>query len=1425
VASKTEPVPLTRHFQQVSPDLEPDQAELIRGILSGSRATGWDDLLLHHRVVILADAGAGKTFEMRAQATALRNAGKRSFFLRIEDISDGLLSALDVGTGAEFEDWLAGTDDAYLFLDSVDEARLEHPRAFEKALRRVKDVLGGAHHRAHIYISSRPYAWRKDSDPALIERFFPFPGGRQDGDRKNELFVYWLAPLSPEAVRFYGTFRGASDIEGLIAAVERANLWSIAERPFDLEDILRKWERDRKLGTRLEMLRYGIDLRLAEIDPDRSDRQPLSAKQAIAGARQLAAAVSLTTMAGIRTSDGPHDDEGIAPHTLLPDWRHDDIKALLARALFNDAIYGMVRFRHREVRDLLSADWLLGLVKAGLPRQAIETLIFREQYGEEVIAPRLRSLLPWLMLSDSRFCERAVALDPAIATEGGDPAQLPIGVRRTILKGIAEQIADSEGTRRAGDNAAVARIAQADLSDDAARLIEQHRDNDDVLFFLARLVWQGEMAACIDLLEPIVLDNARGIYTRIVALRAIVSIGGPERRRQMWEALLGLPSPLDRRLLVELLQAAEPSPEMVMLLGETLGRLTPYERFAGTGLGKALHDFVRTVPTKSAGDGPQSLLLLIERMNSLLQQPPFIDAACEVSEANRWLLGLAVHAAERLIEARAPESFDPSVLGILLKVPAVRLWRSDDGEDPKSALGTLIPAWTELNDALFWASVEERRVALACKNEELTDDWPVSWIGHFWRFEIEDLSRLLSWIEDRTELSDRLVALGRAYRTFMQNGRPEEWPAKFDRAVGNSGPLREAYDRYLQEPDPEVLRRQRAEERRYKREMRQRERSERESHDNWVSSLRSDPGLVRRPPELEPHQVSNTQVWLLQSTYEEGSSRNHFQGDNWPALIPEFGEDVAKAYREATLRHWREYEPPLRSEGNSPENTPWAVLIGLAGLAIEPNEADTFPLGLSPDDARHAFRYAFWELNGFPDWFEKLYRQFPNIGLEAIRAELFWELENSSADPPMHYVLHDLVYYTPWLHNDLAPVLLEWLENRDPPHLTALRYCLHILVESGTPAVRLAELASGKLQRSNEASQRPHWYALWTDTDPAASIGPLKRELQTIDPVSASAFVQQFIVALTGGRHDRTPVRGGFMTPGYLKTLYELTYEHVRAADDVHRAGKGVYSPTLRDDAQDTRTQLFNWLADMPGKATYDAIAELARTHPDPESRKWMKLRARERAVADSDLTPWTCEQVAEFARTAELTPATHRQLFDLLLLRLADLRSDLEAGNASIAKTLQRVPAETEMRNVFASLMMERSHGRYALSQESELANAQRPDIWLQVPGVAPVPIEVKLLDQGWTGPALCERLRNQLAGDYLRDRQASCGIMLLIWQGRAKARRWRIGGKLVGLDQLQDALANHWRAFGAAYPGVEDVRIELIDLEKRATKSSDAD
>lgn len=132
-----------------------------------------------------------------------------------------------------------------------------------------------------------------------------------------------------------------------------------------------------------------------------------------------------------------------------------------------------------------------------------------------------------------------LAIKPEIAVEGGDPAVLPLSERRKLLADIVHRIVTDDDDRGARDNSAIARIAQPDLEDDVIDLIERFGADDDAIFFLGRLVWQGEMSRCVAPLLEIATDPLRGKYARIASTRAFMTCGTEEQKLLLWRALNG----------------------------------------------------------------------------------------------------------------------------------------------------------------------------------------------------------------------------------------------------------------------------------------------------------------------------------------------------------------------------------------------------------------------------------------------------------------------------------------------------------------------------------------------------------------------------------------------------------------------------------------------------------------------------------------------------------------------------------------------------------------------------------------------------------------------------------------------------------------------------------------------------------------------
>ena len=417
-------------------------------LISGSGShQRWHDIENDFRVLIIADPGAGKTFEAQNRAQKIKARGRYAFFIRVEKIDANFDQAFEVGTASEFVRWLASTEEAWFFLDSVDEAQLETPRALENAVRIFGTKIYTALDRARVFITSREDAWRALPDQTLIEQHLPYgepaltePADDTTRNSDPTLKLFRLAGLSIDEIALFAGHYGVSDVTDFVDAIKRANLLTLAERPFDLKALIRVWLADHKLGSRFEVLQRMIELQLAPLSTG-TPATRLDATKIRHGARTLAGAVMMTGKSVICLAGGFHSPDRIDPRVLLADWNDGEIDALLNTGLFDDVVYSSVRFRHREIRELLSAEWINDLLNKPGHRPRVENLFFRKRYGEEVIVPRTRPTLAWLILLDDAVRDKALALAPEIASEGGDPSRLPLNVRQAMLRDITARIA------------------------------------------------------------------------------------------------------------------------------------------------------------------------------------------------------------------------------------------------------------------------------------------------------------------------------------------------------------------------------------------------------------------------------------------------------------------------------------------------------------------------------------------------------------------------------------------------------------------------------------------------------------------------------------------------------------------------------------------------------------------------------------------------------------------------------------------------------------------------------------------------------------------------------------------------------------------------------------------------------------------------
>ena len=690
-----------------------------------------DTLLEKPRVVLLAEAGAGKTSEMKRSACLQKERGHYSFFIRLENISDGLEYAIEGDFGCSHEDfleWEKGQKKAWFFFDSVDESRLKDSSEFERAINIVSRLIRKRLDDASIVISSRVHAWRAQSDLAFCNQRLRSESRKTSKSSKAEnetegleskagvqsveseksegvkFEVYALTDLSKAQVRAFADSKGVSEIDEFLGEIERFQAWAYTERPQDLDELISYWDAKKQLGSHFDLLKNSIERRLTERDQKRAERNCLSPERAREGAKILAAACILQKESSIQIQDGADKNNGVFPPVVLREWNTAEIKELLSLPIFENGSYGYVRFHHRSAREYLCAEWLNDKLSSGADRRLIEGLIFRNKYGRVIITPTMNPVLSWLVLLDERICNRAFESAPEFFFTGGDPCYLTRELREHILSLVCEKIAEDIVPWDSTGYEAVARFTNADLKDVISSLLKKYEGNRDVTLFLLRLIWQGKILDLYPQAREIITKPWSDKYIAIQCIRMARESLSICDYKDYLDELEELDFFNDDRVVGEIIEGLEPSRKSV----EFLERLIPNKKRKER-INDPMISALRSFSSQLSGEVTR---LYLELMLRYLQEEPRKNVGrYSISEDHYWMMTLIPGPVIRLIEDRDEFLLGSRGQDIILSLCANEVYGSGLKYHKEASIKKAVNDWKELKYSLFWDDIGRTKKA------------------------------------------------------------------------------------------------------------------------------------------------------------------------------------------------------------------------------------------------------------------------------------------------------------------------------------------------------------------------------------------------------------------------------------------------------------------------------------------------------------------------------------------------------------------------------------------------------------------------------------------------------------------------------------------------------------------------------------------
>ena len=614
---------------------------------------------------------------------------------------------------------------------------------------------------------------------------------------------------------------------------------------------------------------------------------------------------------------------------------------------------------------------------------------------------------------------------------------------------------------------------------------------------------------------------------------------------------------------------------------------------------------------------------------------------------------------------------------------------------------------------------------------------------------------------------------------WQQHGRRNEDLDTIRSGLKGDATLERILDRWTAPPERDENRERVQRDRRRLRTQVARE--ELEGWKKWRDGLIADPDDALSAKKVETT-LFNLYRWLR----APNKHLNHY--DVWDKnsknrLAEAFGADIAVRAEKAFSAFWRATRPVLWSERPADERnrTPWNWILGLAGVSAEARTSG-WATELSPEEAVKAATYATVELNGFPRFVTDLATSHPAEVGTIIGGEAKAQLAMGD-DHDYLPILQDLERADSAVKRLCVPALLGALKrwplvvNDD----ASGRWSRHVhqvlrLLDAAGDGTEREAIAGKCVARFKAAPAGPMaltWLRGLFRFDAAQGAETL---IDAFDQDSGPAgsgirarAIETFAALFGGVRAVRFDIPDPERRARLLGRLVRYAYAFVRPADDqVH---EGVYSPNVRDRAEQARQALLYWLLDTPGPETWRLVMELADDDEFEKSRDYLRLRARQRAAADAEFAPYAPEDVHALEMRHEIPPQDRDGLFALLQDRLDDLAHDLRHGDFSDIRTVRSITEESEMQRTIALRLHGRANGAYKVTREEEVADGNRTDIRLVAVGSdQKVAVEVKIAEKGWTLRTLERALRDQLAGRYLRDSNCTAGCLLLTYHGKKK-------------------------------------------------------
>ncbi|MBA4020715.1 MAG: hypothetical protein C0483_26455 [Pirellula sp.] len=554
------------------------------GGLLNPNAVGFEVIDESPCLILLGEPGIGKSTAVREQFAHVSGlSGRDALHFDLGEYGDERRLIDEIFGCAKFVEWSNDDKSLDLYLDSLDECRLQIPQVAKilwRQLERHRDKLS----RLHLRITCRTADWPQ----SLTHHFCELWG-------KDVPKEYELTPLRQrDVVEAVAASGGAS--AKFLAEIARTGTQALAMKPVTLNFLLQTFLRDGRLpSNQVDVYAQGCLILCDENNPERVGAGQIgkhTPSDRLAVAERIAALTVLCNRPAVYF--GPHDpeassdcltiDEIIGDAQALPASARpsaDLVRETLASGLFSARGTQQVGFAHRTYAEYLAARYLTRTISAASRR--LEMLQHHEPRREKIV-PQLHETAAWAATLDEAVFDDIAQCDPQVLLKSDVAARSDAGRRdlleRLLLLAAQDQLVDTGWS----DRSHYGKLGHSGLAEQLRSFINDSAKPNAAREFAVEVADECDAAQLASELADLALNDSEPSRLRARAVSAAVRLADTETKLRLKHfaissATVDLNCELRTTIWRELWKSEISSAELFAVLEEPHGSSSSYYGF------------------------------------------------------------------------------------------------------------------------------------------------------------------------------------------------------------------------------------------------------------------------------------------------------------------------------------------------------------------------------------------------------------------------------------------------------------------------------------------------------------------------------------------------------------------------------------------------------------------------------------------------------------------------------------------------------------------------------------------------------------------------------------------------------------------------------------------------------------------------------